>query len=361
MKRFLFFFGLLFSIQSIGQVYILNEDFSTATGVNPPLEWLNNTITGDPNDKWHFDNPGNKTINNPMTAPFAIFDAGHISANGNPEVVSFESPFFDASIGQYTLLFFDHVFSSGSGAKGKILAFNGTSWVEVKVFETNSGNPEHEVIDLSAVCARKTNAKIRFQWEGNGAEFWAIDNVRIYAPLRLDAGISAINNPKVPFNAGLNDVKVTLHNFGYQPLTSTTIHWSVNGVRQKPVNWNGNIAFGSDQEDISIGTYDFQKLVQLKIWPENPNNQGDSNPYNDTVTFLACPAFCGTYTIGGNNPDFKTFAEAVTLLNIAGVTCPVIFNARVGEYKEPFIIYNVPGTSPINTVTFQSESGDSMI
>jgi hypothetical protein len=47
----------------LGQTYILNEDFVTATGTTPPSDWQNNTIEGDDTDLWHFDNPGSRTIN----------------------------------------------------------------------------------------------------------------------------------------------------------------------------------------------------------------------------------------------------------------------------------------------------------
>ena len=169
---------LAFTAQA--QMYILNEDFSTATGATPPANWQNNTISGEPTAKWHFDNPGNRTINFPVTAPFAIFDAPQVSPDTALEVVVLETPYFDASIGSHCLLFFDHYFLADSGATGKILAYNGTSWVEVKVFDTTSGtNPKSEVIDLSAICAGKTNAKLRFQWQGHGAGYWAIDNINL--------------------------------------------------------------------------------------------------------------------------------------------------------------------------------------
>src|SRR5688572_29329177 len=44
------------------QTYILNEDFSSAAGTTPPVDWMNTTITGQTTDKWRFDNPGNRTI-----------------------------------------------------------------------------------------------------------------------------------------------------------------------------------------------------------------------------------------------------------------------------------------------------------
>jgi len=70
-------------------------------------------------------------------------------------------------------------------------------------------------------------------------------------------------------------------------------------------------------------------------------------------------SLCGAYTIGGSNPDFATFTDAVAVLNAAGISCPVVFNVRDGEYNEQFVINDIAGSSEVNTVTFQSESGDS--
>ena len=83
MKR-LFFLIVALSVYSVtlGQVYILNEDFVTASGTTPPLEWSNYKIEGSETDLWHFDNPGGRTINYPITSPFAIFDSDSISNNG---------------------------------------------------------------------------------------------------------------------------------------------------------------------------------------------------------------------------------------------------------------------------------------
>jgi hypothetical protein len=171
MKRIFFIIVLLASLYTNGQVYILNEDFSTATSNTPPAEWLNYAITGLPTDLWNFGNSGNRTINYPITSPFAIFDAEYISNGNGTETAILETPYFDASIGNYTLLLFDHLFSAGTGALGKIQAFNGTAWVDVITFSTSTTNPKHEVIDLSAICAGKSNAKLRFRWEGDGQGF----------------------------------------------------------------------------------------------------------------------------------------------------------------------------------------------
>jgi len=97
----------------------------------------------------------------------------------------------------------------------------------------------------------------------------------------------------------------------------------------------------------------------------NNYNIARGRAYNETsfgythVTFPALPALCGNYTIGGANPDFHTFNDAVLALTSAGISCPVVFKVRNGTYNEQIEMLPFPGSSSVNTVTFESESGDS--
>lgn len=67
----------------------------------------------------------------------------------------------------------------------------------------------------------------------------------------------------------------------------------------------------------------------------------------------------GTYTIGGITPDYTTVVTAVAALEANGVSGPVTFNVRSGTYtSQSFIITEITGQSPINVITFQSETGN---
>ena len=84
-----------------------------------------------------------------------------------------------------------------------------------------------------------------------------------------------------------------------------------------------------------------------------------------TLGVIACSALStfaqltGTYTIGGSIPDYTTFTLAVADLAAVGVSGPVVFDVRDGTYPEQISIAAVTGASATNTITFQSESGDS--
>jgi len=363
MKKLYFLFILLVfpAVSSFAQMYILNEDFSGTLGTTPPSGWSNTMISGNATDLWHFDNPGIRVVNYPITEPFAIFDAETISGNGTPESAALESPVFDASVSNFILLNFQHTFIQGSGATAKVEAFNGTSWQQVAVFSSSTLNPSSEILDLSSAIGGVTNARIRFLWSGNGSGWWAVDNIRIYASLPLDAGIVSLDNPINPVSPGMQNVAVSLCNFGYNTLSSTTINWTVDGIVQSPFNWNGSVGFGQSLSDIVIGTYNFQDPVRVKIWQTSPNGQVDPNPYNDTISVFVKTTLCGTYTIGGTNPDFDNFSDLASVLNGAGITCPVTILVRDGVYYEQFILRSIPGSSATNTVTLRSESGDSTL
>ncbi|MDX5348525.1 MAG: hypothetical protein LPK19_14915, partial [Hymenobacteraceae bacterium] len=348
-----------FTNSSFAQTYILNEDFSSASGTTPPSGWLNHTGQGAVADKWHFDNPGNRSINYPFTGKFAIFDSENYSGGGGAEKVTLETKFFDASVSNNTVLYFDHFFASGRNGKGFVDVFDGFNWQNLASYTDSTANPQSEVYNISSIVGGVTNAKVRFRWEGDSSMYWALDNIRIYAPLTLDAGVTAVVSPTMPFNAGNQAIKVRLTNFGATTLTSTTIGWSVNNVVQPDYSWSGSLALGANESNVTVGNYNFPsgKAVNLKVWQKNPNGLVDGNLQNDTMYTTLSSSLCGTYTIGGLNPDFATFNDAAIALNNAGVSCAVEFLVRSGVYDEQLKLGAIAGTSISNTITFKSETG----
>lgn len=65
----------------------------------------------------------------------------------------------------------------------------------------------------------------------------------------------------------------------------------------------------------------------------------------------------GTYTIGGNNPDYATLVDAINDLTVNDMAGNVTFNIRDGEYVGRIVIPDVGGF--FKKLTIQSESGDS--
>ncbi|WP_170265187.1 T9SS type A sorting domain-containing protein [Salibacter halophilus] len=109
----------------------------------------------------------------------------------------------------------------------------------------------------------------------------------IYQPAGDDAGIAEILSPSAP-DCSNDNLYVQLVNDGGDTLTSADIDWSVDGIQQNTIVWNGQLApFGGTSDSIFIG--DVSSLNQgeeLKVWASNPNGSQDQLPGNDTMRFV---------------------------------------------------------------------------
>ena len=79
------------------------------------------------------------------------------------------------------------------------------------------------------------------------------------------------------------------------------------------------------------------------------------NHINSFNTPPAC--LNGSYTIGLGG-DYVSFALAAADLNTEGVCGPVVFEVLTGVYDDAFTLTDLAGTSAINSITFQSQSGN---
>ncbi|MCD6062356.1 MAG: hypothetical protein K0R82_267, partial [Flavipsychrobacter sp.] len=160
------------------------------------------------------------------------------------------------------------------------------------------------------------------------------------------------------------EVKVKIKNTGNNILNSVKIGWTKDGVPQSTITYTTPIyTFGSPQGNeaiISLGnvTFSNSNAINFVVYTFSPNNATDPAPSDDTLKFSIKPSLSGTYTIGGTTPDYLTVPDAIKDLNLYGVCGPVVFNIRDGNYTDGGRI-NAPlqGSSAVNRVTFQSESG----
>ncbi len=177
-----------------------------------------------------------------------------------------------------------------------------------------------------------------------------------------DAGIFAMTEPVTACPGDTTDIKVELKNFGTDTLFSATIKWTMNGVMQDSAVYNDTLLPGASA-DVLLATYVFAAGVphDMVFWSENPNGIADLQTTNDTLAVLgfktALPA--GTYTIGSStSADYATFVAAIADLNQFGICGPVVFNVETGTYNESVVIDEVLGASSVNTITFQSATGN---
>ena len=278
---------VLASIAAFSQTYILNEDFSSASGTTPPEGWSNVAVTGDAEDLWRFDNAGGISVSYPATGKMAILDGHYLStvspasdpgktSEQTPITVSLETKYIDCSISNNILLMFHQWFvPDTSVTKGIVEVWDGTQWHEVAQFTDSTDNVEYKIINVSQYLGGVSDAKVRFKWDGVRKGWWAIDNFKVYAPLSLDASLDNISNPRMPFQSGTQDIKVDISNLGINTLTSLKINWEINGTAQTPFNWTGSLALGEIAEGVKIGSYNFKdgEKVNLRIWVSDPNGR----------------------------------------------------------------------------------------
>ncbi|MBE0645835.1 MAG: right-handed parallel beta-helix repeat-containing protein, partial [Bacteroidetes bacterium] len=173
-----------------------------------------------------------------------------------------------------------------------------------------------------------------------------------------DAGISELTSP-VNFCAGQQDIKVKLRNYGTNTLSSVTVNWSFDGVPETPISYTTPLATLGEVE-LTLGSKMFASGVPHTVtaWTSSPNNTQDSFTANDSLSQTVQSAITGTYTIGGTAPDFATISQAADAITQFGLCGPAVFNIRSGTYNEQVSLGEIAGSSAVNTVTFQSESGN---
>ncbi|MBO4402714.1 MAG: hypothetical protein J5792_03405 [Bacteroidales bacterium] len=160
-------------------------------------------------------------------------------------------------------------------------------------------------------------------------------------------------------------VMVTLHNLSADTLTSATIHWTANGVRQNDFNWTGRLGFG-DCDTVTIALYFAEVFTYNRFvaWVESPNSMVDVDHSNDTArlnTYVCSGALAGSYTVGGAKADFADADEMKEVLYNYGVSGPVVMRFRSGEYGVLRLTDTIPGSSVTNRVTLLAEEGAEVV
>ena len=178
---------------------LVSEDFSSATGNTPPVNWTNNDIQGDGNI-WEFDNPGGRDLNLPISDPAAIFDSDNYGNDGFAEDCALESPLFDASATTNPIfLSFDQYFDSDYGGMIAVEVWDGSAWVEVYSSFSTSPDPEHILIDITADLNGASDAQVRFHWMGDYSMYWIVDNILVEAVSCIPVSDLAIDNQGTDF------------------------------------------------------------------------------------------------------------------------------------------------------------------
>lgn len=185
-----------------------------------------------------------------------------------------------------------------------------------------------------------------------------------YSPNLLSAGLMGFVNPSADsvYCSGL-PLKVVLQNTGTIPLTSLELSVVVNGVAQSSQAWTGNLLPGQNIP-IGLGLLPIPPLQSntILVFCNAPNNNSDQFQADDTLTYENLYAgLSGTYRIGGANPDFNNFTDAVEAAQRGGLCGSTTLLVRDGTYSEQIQLDAIKGSSSQNWLTFVGESGDSSL
>jgi hypothetical protein len=180
---------------------------------------------------------------------------------------------------------------------------------------------------------------------------------------QFNTGVITVASPTCPITPGLQDVVLTIQNFGTQNLTSANVSYKVgiNGA-VKTVAWTGSVSTGNTANVTFTGAnqhlFNVTAPDTIYSWTALPNGNADLYTPNDTNISTYAVPLNGTYTVGGSSPDFANLTEVADRLNACGgVTGPVVFNIRSGIYNEQITLSTINGASATNSITFQAETG----
>ena len=110
--------------------------------------------------------------------------------------------------------------------------------------------------------------------------------------IKSDGGLDGFTSPVHPSfvnpspycgNETIHAIVNLTNYLGGSKLTSATISWTANNVRQKDYQWTGTISPGNSTT-VTIGSFAFPSgYDSIKAWVSNPNGVKDSLPSNDTA------------------------------------------------------------------------------
>lgn len=200
------------------------------------------------------------------------------------------------------------------------------------------------------VCPTATTTYSCNVTDANGCSKTANVKVSLKA---IDASLFSVNPS---FCKGKNDVKIKLANTGTDDLSETNINWQIDGVNQTPYIWTGNLKT-YDSTLITIGNANLTEGSHtFKAWISTANGNNDLYHSNDTIKSTITVSYSGTYTVGNvSGTSFINLTTAINAIVKNGICGPVIISIKSGTYYGKFDIPQIAGSSPTNTITFQSE------
>lgn len=229
--RFLALFIIPFS--SFGQIY-LDENFNSGIPATFQVQNGGSTQT----ETWlgtnfYKENGVNRSLNG---TPFA-FCNGDPAGPGSEADEYLTSPGVNTQAAPQVILEFIHYYRKYLATdSAEVEIFDGSDWVQLAVYKGAASAPQHgswavpEKVRINVTQYKNPAMKVRFHFAGIWPWYWAVDNLRIYAPLAKDLSVSSVVAPASLCNLGTSTqltVKVT--NFGTLTQSNFPVSYQVNG------------------------------------------------------------------------------------------------------------------------------------
>jgi hypothetical protein len=271
MKKLLLILLLVGFITGVnGQTYLL-ENFGA--GTMPPAGW---TIDGYA-AQWSVASSSNAG----GIAPEAKFS--YIQAVSTTRLIS---PVIDLTGLESITLEFRHFldnYLASAYTLGIATRSGGNAWNNVlEITPTGDIGPELKSLLINNDDVGQADFQFCFFINGNfyNLDYYYIDDIWLYIPMDLDAGLVAINTPE--FIAGPSEVSATVKNFGLNVVTDLGLSYQIDGGDAITTNLSGlNLEFGESQTialdgmlNLPIGTYELQiNIVDVNGAPDmDPSN-----------------------------------------------------------------------------------------
>lgn len=216
---------------------------------------------------------------------------------------------------------------------------------------SGNGAQPNEVIDYSE--NKKDGSLNGFSLSGNTSNWVFASNA---APILTTTDVPSVsaNSAQIEMNIFSNGLDASVSKIGAVWSTSPSPLLSDNTMSKSG-------ASGPGTENITITGLSLGQTYYVRATASN----SEETSYGETQPFTtAALQLCGNYTIGDVTEDFPggtnfdTFTDAVEALIANGVSCATTFNVISGNYDEQISISSIPGASAVNTITFQSQSGN---
>lgn len=209
-------------------------------------------------------------------------------------------------------------------------------------------------------CERGVNLQAIVPTDITGLNRASIPTIGAYEYLSTANNLSleAILNPVISTTLGSQNLLIRIKNAGNNPVLGFNLNYKLNGSAIVSIPWTGTLA-SCDTISLNISGLNAMNILSgvnsLQVYISMPNGLPDSQNQNDTLgtEIRFYQALSGTYTIGGPNASFNTFADATIVLQNYGVSGPVTFMVNPGIYNEQVIVNGpIPGGSAANNIVF---------